>query len=175
MKWKGYESIEDQTLEPEENLYAFIACLFSVAFLTNWAFFREDAQEAVNEYYERIGGKPQKRSKKRKSQPRDSTSTPQLSSKKSKKPTRPSTNGTTGEIDRSAPSSWVSDSDNWENEINVIDTIVKEHEDGKEPKLYVYLQWQNNTYSKVSIQQCYEKCPKRVGILFFLDQSKERS
>lgn len=52
---------------------------------------------------------------------------------------------------------WMPKSKNWEKEVKVVDTIVREN-DG----LVAYLHWNNDKKSKVSIETCYEKCPRKM-------------
>jgi chromobox protein 1 len=114
--------------------------------------YREGAKEAVREYYEKIGGRPEKQTKKRKSLG-DTATMPQR--KKSRK-SQGSENGTP---DSENTSDWVPKAKNWDKEIQSIDTIMRDPDSGN---LFVYLNWNNNKKSKVSIQQCYEKCPMKV-------------
>ncbi|KAJ0355084.1 hypothetical protein COL922a_014707, partial [Colletotrichum nupharicola] len=51
---------------------------------------------------------------------------------------------------------WVPKSKSWENEVKAVDTIVRER-DG----LVAFLHWNNDKKSKVSIEMCYEKCPRK--------------
>ncbi|KKA17817.1 hypothetical protein T310_8239 [Rasamsonia emersonii CBS 393.64] len=131
----------DQTLEPEENLL-------------------EGAKEAVEEYFESIGGRPQppeRPSKKRKSMA-DPRSTPESTgAKRGRKPK--GANGTdTPETGESAPD-WVPEGKNWEREVAKVETIIR---DPKTGGLMAYLQWQNGRKSRVSIEQCYEKIPMKM-------------
>ncbi|ODH29205.1 hypothetical protein ACO22_03793 [Paracoccidioides brasiliensis] len=137
VKWKGYENPEDQTLEPEKNLL-------------------EDTPEIVEEYYSKIGGRPEKPSKKRKSLGESSAlSRDTASSKRSKKPR--SVDGTP-EMENNA-ANWMPKTKNWDTQVKSIDTIMRDPPTGN---LFVYLNWNNDKKAKVSIQQCYEKCPQKM-------------
>ncbi|KAL1966967.1 hypothetical protein VTN77DRAFT_3711 [Rasamsonia byssochlamydoides] len=138
VKWKGYDDPADQTLEPEENLL-------------------EGAKEAVEEYFESLGGRPQppeKPTKKRKSM----AATPESAGAKRGRKSRGATNGTKTPEYAEIPT-WMPDSKNWDREVTKVETIMRDPETGN---LMVYLQWQNGKKSRVSIDQCYEKIPMKM-------------
>ncbi|PGH17372.1 hypothetical protein AJ80_04827 [Polytolypa hystricis UAMH7299] len=138
VKWKGYEGEEDQTEEPEDNL--------------------EGAPEALAEYFEIIGGRPEKQEKparKRKSVGA-STATSDRTSKKARR-SRGAGNGTPT-TDTTIPN-WVPKSGNWDKDIESVDTIMREPGTGD---LHAYLNWKNGKKSKVPMPQCYEKCPMKM-------------
>jgi chromobox protein 1 len=122
--------------------------------------YREGAEEALHEYFEKLGGRPQppeKPSKKRKSMG-EAKSTPDSTAKRSRKSR--GANGTeTPEGNDSVPD-WVPDSKNWEREVTKVETITRDPQTGG---LMAYLQWQNGKKSRVSIEQCYEKIPMKVS------------
>ncbi|KAK2740156.1 hypothetical protein FQN55_008997 [Onygenales sp. PD_40] len=138
VKWKGYENPEDQTLEPEENL--------------------DGAKDALNEYFALIGGRPEKPSKKRKSLAESSTSTPDRSASKKSKKARGSTEGATPETG-GKEAEWKPKGKNWDPYVKSVDTIMRDQPSGN---LFVYLEWENGIKAKISIQQCYEKCPQKM-------------
>lgn len=117
----------------------------------------EGAQEVVDEYFEKIGGRPEKPTKKRKSTGTAATSTPDKPPAKKGKKARASTNGTP---EQDIPD-WVPKSQSWDSEIKSIDTIVRDHETGN---LIVFLDWNNGKKSRVSLETCYERCPMKVRI-----------
>lgn len=57
---------------------------------------------------------------------------------------------------------WVPKSKNWEKDILKVDTIMRDPDTGS---LMAYLHWNNGKKSRVSIEQCYEKCPMKVSLL----------
>ncbi|OJD25919.1 hypothetical protein ACJ73_02707 [Blastomyces percursus] len=138
VKWKGYENPEDQTLEPEKNLL-------------------DGAEDVMKEYFSFIGGRPEKPSKKRKS---ITTSTPTRGTAASKrsKTSRASESNETPETENNV-ADWVPKTKNWDSQVKSIDTIMRDPPTGN---LFVYLNWNNDKKAKVSIQQCYEKCPQKV-------------
>ncbi|EEQ92657.2 hypothetical protein RJZ56_003977 [Blastomyces dermatitidis] len=138
VKWKGYENPEDQTLEPEENLVG-------------------GAEDVMKEYFSLIGGRPEKSSKKRKS---ITTSTPTRGTAASKrsKTSRASESNETPETENNV-ADWVPKTKNWDSQVKSIDTIMRDPPTGN---LFVYLNWNNDKKAKVSIQQCYEKCPQKM-------------
>ncbi|RDW81164.1 chromo domain-containing protein [Aspergillus mulundensis] len=148
VKWQGYDDPKDRTQEPEENL--------------------KNAQDVLDEYFKIIGGRPEKPSRKRKSTGRPPKAASEEKEKPEPKRRRRSRAADTEETDATdekekvkekegvAPD-WVPKSKNWENEVKAVDTIVRE--DGG---LVAYLHWNNDKKSKVSIETCYEKCPRKM-------------
>ncbi|KAK1146310.1 hypothetical protein N8T08_003097 [Aspergillus melleus] len=140
VKWKGYDDPVDQTMEPEENLL-------------------EGAEEVVKEYFKSLGGrptKPQAQGRKRKSM----TAAKQIPEKTEPKRRRKSQADAADEAtDDSDAMKWVPKSKSWEAEVENVDTIMRDPETSK---LIAYLQWKNGKKSKVSIESCYDKCPKKM-------------
>lgn len=136
VKWKGYDKPEDQTLEPEENL--------------------ETAKEVLDEYFKVVGGRPEKPTKKRKSMGAAASTPDRTPAKKARKSLGDSMNGTP-EVEKAAPE-WIPKGKNWDKEVQVVETIVRQDDNN----LYALLHWNNGKKSKVSIQQCYEKCPQKM-------------
>ncbi|GAM34418.1 hypothetical protein TCE0_015f01987 [Talaromyces pinophilus] len=143
VKWKGYDDPADQTLEPEEGLL-------------------EGAEDAVKEYYSKIGGRPEPPSKpgrgKRKSMTASAKDTPERTTSKKQKTSKQETNGTEvfvgTDIPRGIPD-WVRDKDHWEEDVAKVQTIT--HDEDR--NLVAYLIWTNGKTTKVSIGLCYEKIP----------------
>ncbi|KAI9367036.1 hypothetical protein BJX61DRAFT_547884, partial [Aspergillus egyptiacus] len=141
VKWQGYDDPKDQTLEPEENL--------------------EGAQDVLDEYFKIVGGRPEK-PKKRKSMGRppkaaqDQNPGPKRR-RRSRADTEPEPAQPAEENDKdSSMPDWVPKSKSWEKEVKAVDTIVREKDGG----LVAFLHWNNDKKSKVSIETCYEKCPR---------------
>ncbi|KAE8351634.1 hypothetical protein BDV28DRAFT_136653 [Aspergillus coremiiformis] len=140
VKWKGYEDPADQTLEPEENLL-------------------EGAKDLVEEYYRVKGGRPEKPQRgKRKSMTGPKETSEKAEPKKRRKPRADATTETGDEDDAELPD-WVPRSKNWESEVLNVDTILRDPETSK---LIAYLHWKNGKKSKVSLETCYDKCPKKM-------------
>ncbi|KAL4886992.1 hypothetical protein BJY04DRAFT_176994 [Aspergillus karnatakaensis] len=147
VKWQGYDDPKDQTLEPEDNL-------------------AEGATDALEEYFKKLGGRPEKpQAKKRKSMgrpPKSEKSAPEEKEKPEPKRRRKSraddedSPAAEDKANQEAPE-WVPKSKSWENEVKAVDTIVRES-DG----LVAYLHWNNDKKSKVSIETCYTKCPRKM-------------
>ncbi|KAL5339430.1 hypothetical protein BJX70DRAFT_152254 [Aspergillus crustosus] len=143
VKWQGYDNPKDQTTEPEENL-------------------AEGAKEVLEEYFRSLGGRPEKpQAKKRKSMGRPPKSTPEEKEKPEPKRRRKSradeeTPAAEEKETQQAPE-WMPKSKNWENEVKAVDTIVREGD-----ALVAFLHWNNDRKSKVSIETCYEKCPRKM-------------
>ncbi|KAI1932577.1 hypothetical protein LOZ58_003747 [Ophidiomyces ophidiicola] len=130
VKWKGYDDFSDMTKEPEENL--------------------EGAQEVLQEYFDRIGGRPEKPSKKRKSGASVQQRTPAKKSKKSPD----IVNGTSDAIELH---NWYPEGSNWDSQVETVETIIR-----KNSNLYALLAFDNGKRSKVSLAQAYEKCPQKM-------------
>lgn len=140
VKWKGYDDPADQTMEPEENLL-------------------EGAKDLVEEYYRTQGGRPEKpRPRKRKSMTGPKQTPEKAEPKRRRKSRADNATETPGEDDTELPE-WVPRSKNWENEIQNIDTILREPGTSN---LIAYLHWKNGKKSKVSLETCYDKCPKKM-------------
>ncbi|KKK12719.1 hypothetical protein AOCH_002993 [Aspergillus ochraceoroseus] len=133
VKWQDYDDPSDETLEPEENLL-------------------EGAKDIVEDYYSRLGGRPTK------PQPKKRKPTPEKTEKSEPKRRRKSRADTATETaeENQAPD-WAPKSKSWENEVKNVDTIVREG-DG----LVAFLHWNNGKKSKVSIETCYERCPRKM-------------
>ncbi|KAL4932805.1 chromo domain-containing protein [Aspergillus undulatus] len=148
VKWQGYDDPKDQTTEPEENL--------------------DNAQDVLQEYFKILGGRPEKPQKKRKSMGRPKAAAREKEKEKPEpKRRRRSRAADTEDTDageEKAPAhketptpDWAPKSKNWEKEVKAVDTILRE--DGG---LVAYLHWNNDKKSKVSIETCYEKCPRKM-------------
>lgn len=114
--------------------------------------------DAVEEYFALIGGRPEKPSKKRKSITGSSTPTRDTATSKRSKKSRASEANETPETENNV-ADWVPKTKNWDSQVKSIDTIMRDPPTGN---LFVYLNWNNDKKAKVSIQQCYEKCPQKV-------------
>ncbi|KAJ5612488.1 hypothetical protein N7510_005682 [Penicillium lagena] len=171
VKWKGYEEPEDQTFEPEEGLL-------------------EGAHDIVAEYYKRIGGRPRPPPKpakgpgrKRKSmtdpKPAPSLESP-LSPIKRRKPSPKEEAEEAAKKEKGSEEvglNWVSKAKNWENQVDSVDTIVR---DPDTDTLFAFLKWTNGKQTKVSIQSCYENCPQKMlkfyeSHLVFKDENKDEN
>jgi chromobox protein 1 len=121
----------------------------------------------LDEYFKGLGGRPEKpEPKKRKSMGRPPKSTPEKLEPRKRRKSRADTETDATkdkekekEKDSQVPD-WVPKSKNWENEVKTVDTIVRER-DG----LVAFLHWNNDKKSKVSIEMCYEKCPRKVSVI----------
>ncbi|OKL56351.1 hypothetical protein UA08_08533 [Talaromyces atroroseus] len=144
VKWKGYDDPADQTLEPEDSLL-------------------EGAGEAVQEYYKKIGGRPQQPGGakpgrgKRKSMTSAKATPDKPSTKKQKLSSKDETNGTDlsdADIGQGIPD-WVHDKEHWGRDVVKVQTIENDETHG----LVAYLNWTNGKTTKVSINLCYESIP----------------
>ncbi|EFE31059.1 uncharacterized protein ARB_01926 [Trichophyton benhamiae CBS 112371] len=139
VKWKGYDDPSDMTVEPEENLL-------------------DGAQEALEEYFKKIGGRPEKPTKKRKSLADKASSTPDKPTKRGRKPSSIKV-GTPDQEASPEDTDWAPPAGGWEKELSYISTVLRDPDgDG----LVVYLEWKNGRKSRAPIQTCYERCPQMV-------------
>ncbi|KAJ4400366.1 hypothetical protein N0V91_008722 [Didymella pomorum] len=139
VKWQGYEDLEDRTWEPEENM--------------------ETAADVLNEYFDDIGGRPEKPSKgpskgtKRKGGAvvKSETGTPASSSKRSKKAPSP--------MERA----WSPPPGSWEHDVSHIDTVEQsiDPKTGKEAK-FAYIVWNNQKKTQHPLRHIYTKCPQKM-------------
>ncbi|KAE8151206.1 hypothetical protein BDV25DRAFT_98645 [Aspergillus avenaceus] len=141
VKWKGYDDPADQTMEPEENLM-------------------EGAKDIVEEYYRVHGGRPEKPQRGKRKSMTGPKPTPDKSESKRRRKSRAdaSTEPPEKDDDSDLPN-WVPRSKNWENEVVTVDTIMRDPETSG---LIAYLHWTNGKKSKVSLETCYEKCPRKM-------------
>lgn len=121
----------------------------------------------LEEYYKQIGGRPKKPAakpgpgRKRKSA-RDSKSvTPSVTSATEAKRRRKSVKAEETPVDTDLEmDDWVPKSNNWEKELQSVDTIIRDPENNG---LYAFILWKNGKRSRVAIESCYEKCPRKVS------------
>ncbi|KAJ5173243.1 hypothetical protein N7492_005836 [Penicillium capsulatum] len=154
VKWKGYEDPSDLTWEPEDGL-------------------KEGAKDVLQAYYKEIGGRPKKPAgkpgRKRKSMADDKASTSSTgpaateSKKRRKSSPKPTSKDTAtpviSEDESSEESTWVPKGKNWDKEIRSVDTIMR---DPDNQGLYAFLLWNNGKRSRVAIESCYDRCPRKM-------------
>ncbi|KOC15303.1 heterochromatin protein [Aspergillus flavus AF70] len=139
VKWKGYDDPADETMEPEENLL-------------------EGAKDLVEEYYRAQGGRPEKPQRGKRKSMTGPKQTTEKSEPKRRRKSRAEAATETPDEDDDLPD-WVPRSKNWENEVQSVDTILR---DAETSTLIAYLHWKNGKKSKVSLETCYEKCPRKM-------------
>ncbi|KAE8160137.1 hypothetical protein BDV40DRAFT_220419 [Aspergillus tamarii] len=140
VKWKGYDDPADETMEPEENLL-------------------EGAKDLVEEYYRVRGGRPEKPQRGKRKSMTGPKPTPEKSEPKRRRKSRAEAATETPDDDDGDLPDWVPRSKNWENEVQTVDTILR---DAETSSLIAYLHWKNGKKSKVSLETCYEKCPRKM-------------
>ncbi|KAL1598087.1 hypothetical protein SLS59_007097 [Nothophoma quercina] len=137
VKWQGYENPSDRTWEPEENM--------------------ETAADVLKEYFEDIGGRPEKpekgtKRKGRASTVKSETGTPASSSKRTKK-----------EAAEPVEKVWSPPPGSWEHDVSHIDTVEQsiDPKTGKEAK-YAYIVWNNQKKTQHPLKHIYTKCPQKM-------------
>ncbi|KAG9187179.1 hypothetical protein G6011_05050 [Alternaria panax] len=118
VKWEGYDDPKDRTWEAEENM--------------------EGAVDVLNEYFKKIGGRPEPKGQKRKGRPsaagaKSESGTPVSSTKRAK-----------ADKEEKKVAQWSPPPGSWEHDVAYIDTV----EQTKNPKtgeleVFAYLVWNN--------------------------------
>ncbi len=115
----------------------------------------------LEEYIEKIGGKPVAPERGGKKRGRQSVGKTPETAPKSKKG-RLSESATKARSPAATPvtknSDWAPPKGSWEGKVQAVDTI----EQGDDGALHVFLMWNDGTKSKHPIAKCYEKCPQTV-------------
>lgn len=158
VNWKGWPALKDHTWEPEINL-------------------KEGAEEVLEAYFKKIGGRPEPPEKgakgsgrKRKSmaekkeRPASTTTETkrrrhQSAPKNETKEDTQAAGNTPTESENDELSEWVPRSQNWDQEVQSVDTIIR---DANDQELYALLLWTNGKRSRIHIQSCYERCPMKM-------------
>ena len=125
---------------------------------------RETADEILQEYFDRIGGREAifeetGKAQKGKKRNRQSGANQNSGTKRSKKNESHPENTTPP----ASKKKWSPPSGSWEDEIEFIDAC----EDEGSGKLVVYLNWKNGQKTKHDTTIIYKKCPQKVCILAF--------
>lgn len=138
---------------------------------------RDGAEDVLKAYYKKIGGRPEKPEKVEK--PKHGRKRKSMAEKKEAPPTKPTEtkrrrqstpkresknyikteDQTPTETEEDEPSDWVPKGKNWDEEVQSVDTIIR---DAKDQGLYALLLWTNGKRSRVNIASCYEKCPMKM-------------
>lgn len=132
------------------------------------------AKEALTEYFKSIGGRPEKpatksgpgRKRKSMGETKSTSATPSVEPKKRRRSTKAQDLAPEAEAEveeDEEETTWVPKGKNWDKELDSVDTIIRDQESGG---LFAFLLWNNGKRSKVSIESCYEKCPRKVSLLF---------
>ncbi|KAB8262769.1 hypothetical protein BDV32DRAFT_18087 [Aspergillus pseudonomiae] len=140
VKWKGYDDPADETMEPEENLL-------------------EGAKDLVEEYYRVHGGRPEKPQRGKRKSMTGPKQTPEKSEPKRRRKSRAEAATETPDEDDADLPPWVPRTGSWENEVQNVDTILR---DAETSTLIAYLQWKNGKKCKVSLETCYDRCPRKM-------------
>ncbi|CAA9966217.1 hypothetical protein PTNB73_08860 [Pyrenophora teres f. teres] len=137
VKWEGYDDPKDRTWETEENM--------------------EGAIDVMNEYFAKIGGRPEPKGQKRKgrpsvSGPKSNAGTPTASVKRAKQ----------DKLAKAQPL-WSPPPGSWEHDVSHIDT-VEEKADPKTGELgrFAYIVWLNHQKTQHPLKHVYQKCPQKM-------------
>lgn len=132
----------------------------------------------LDTYYKKIGGRPEKPAekgakgpgRKRKSMA-EKKETPAAATTETKRRRQSAPKNETKEDSKAdtytpaeseeddEPSDWVPKSQNWDREVQSVDTIIR---DANDQELYALLLWTNGKRSRIHIQSCYERCPMKM-------------
>lgn len=132
---------------------------------------RDGANDVLEEYYKKTGGRPKKPTakpgpkpglgRKRKSTGDSKSVTPSATDVTEPKRRRKSAKAEETPVETDLEmDDWVPKSNNWEKELQSVDTIIRDPENNG---LYAFILWKNGKRSRVSIESCYEKCPRKVS------------
>ncbi|KAI4620400.1 uncharacterized protein J4E84_010027 [Alternaria hordeiaustralica] len=137
VKWEGYDDPKDRTWEAEENM--------------------EGAIDVLNEYFKKIGGRPEPKGQKRKGRPstagiKSESGTPSSSTKRAK-----------ADKPEKKVAEWSPPPGSWEHDVDHIDTV----EQTKDPKTgqlekFAYLVWTNKQKTQHPLKHVYQKCPQKM-------------
>ncbi|KAF2091718.1 hypothetical protein K490DRAFT_20744, partial [Saccharata proteae CBS 121410] len=146
VKWVGFEAKKDRTWEPEENL--------------------EGAQEALEEYFTQIGGRPTRPSKKPKTTKRKSvgtTETPEPVGSARRKRTKTETPAEEKVV--KAKAKWEPPKGSWEDHVTGIETV----EEATDPQTGVNERWAyvlwispEGRKTKHKLSTVNQKCPQKM-------------
>ena len=122
---------------------------------------RETAADVLKEYFEDIGGRPEKpekgtKRKGRASTAKSETGTP-ASTKRSKTKEEP------------VEKAWSPPPGSWEHDVSHIDTVEQnvDPKTGKDTR-FAYLVWNNQKKTQHPLKHIYTKCPQKVSHPFFV-------
>ena len=118
---------------------------------------REGAIDVLNEYFNKIGGRPEPKGQKRKGRPstagvKSESGTPSSSTKRAK-----------ADKPEKKVVEWSPPPGSWEHDVDHIDTV----EQTKDPKTgqlekFAYLVWTNKQKTQHPLKHVYQKCPQKV-------------
>ena len=121
---------------------------------------RETAADVLKEYFEDIGGRPEKPEKGTKRKGRASTAKSETGTPASTKRTK------TKEEPEKA---WSPPPGSWEHDVSHIDTVEQnvDPKTGKDTR-FAYLVWNNQKKTQHPLKHIYTKCPQKVSHPFFV-------
>ncbi|USP79469.1 Chromo domain-containing protein 2 [Curvularia clavata] len=144
VKWEGYDDPKDRTWETEDNM--------------------EGAIDVLNEYFAKIGGRPEPKGQKRKGRPslsaaKSGSETPSTSTKRAKQEKAPKVD----KAPKVEKASWSPPPGSWEHDVSYVDT-VEEMRDPKTGKLgkFAYLVWNEGQKTQHPLKHVYQKCPQKM-------------
>ncbi|KAJ4992379.1 Chromo domain-containing protein 2 [Stagonosporopsis vannaccii] len=143
VKWQGYDNPRDRTWEPESNM--------------------ETAADVLAEYFDDIGGRPERpdkgtKRKGRASNVKSGTSTPAAAAASKRVKT------TQDELIEKA---WSPPPGSWEHHVSHIDTVEQsiDPKTGKEAK-FAYIVWNNQKKTQHPLKHIYTKCPQKMLLYY---------
>lgn len=131
------------------------------------------AIDVLNEYFAKIGGRPEPKGQKRKGRPslsgaKSGSETPSTSTKRAKQDKTKQDKAKQDKAPKVEKPSWSPPPGSWEHEVSYVDT-VEEMRDPKTGTLgrFVYLVWNNQQKTQHPLKHVYQKCPQKVHSLRF--------
>ena len=122
---------------------------------------RETAADVLKEYFEDIGGRPEKPDKGTKRKGRASTAKSETGTPASTKRTKTK--------EEPAEKAWSPPPGSWEHDVSHIDTVEQnvDPKTGKDTR-FAYLVWNNHKKTQHPLKHIYTKCPQKVSHLPFV-------
>jgi chromobox protein 1 len=124
----------------------------------------EGAIDVLNEYFQKIGGRPEPKGQKRKGRPsaagtKSESGIPASSTKRVKADTEEK------KMKEKREAQWSPPPGSWEHDVSYIDTVeqTKNPKTG-EPEKFAYLVWMNGRKTQHPLKHVYQKCPQKVRL-----------
>lgn len=126
---------------------------------------RSGAQEALEEYFKRIGGRPQLKPKGQKKRKNQSISGSGQGRGKGKKFKQDGDEDAASEDNVVRATRWEPPKGSWEDEVISVDTVEEQpnHATGQKER-YALINWKNGKRTSHPLKVVNQKCPQRVSL-----------